>query len=156
MDTLAEDIVDAELNEKLDSCKHFLVDSLSLKSVANVFLTALCHPSTTFTSMKRNHIMCTSNSKKQPKSTLHPDLFWKALNIERVNTLMHTKTIRLRRALISCATEALTNLRGILQKMDVVHPFTRKEVTLKGDFLKIQTSQSVIHFSMIYKWLQRC
>ena len=70
-DTLLEDINDTELKEQFNSCKQYLVDSEIEKGRHSVFNFAM----SSSISSTRKWIMCTVNSKLQPNSTLHSDLF---------------------------------------------------------------------------------
>ena len=68
--------------------------TLSSKNVDIVYFISPCHLSTAFSST-RNWIICSAKSNTQTKSTLQSDLFWKPFKMERVDTFMHTKAIRL-------------------------------------------------------------
>ena len=96
--------------------------TLSLKKVDIVFSLSPCHPSTT-PFWTRNCIVCSSNwnlfnvacQTLLPKSTLHSNLFWKTLKMERVDTFVHTENTVTERSKLVCIKDDMTNLKEIAE-----------------------------------------
>ena len=119
MDSLLENIDDTELELGRKALFLQLIPRWlsAWKKEDNVFLNAQSHPSTIHFST-RCLITCSTNWDVQPKSTLHSDLFWKTLKMERVDTFMQ-------RSKFVCTPDDMVNLNKKLQEVDTC----RKERT---------------------------
>ena len=82
-----------------ENCGHVKISwlILSWKKEDNYFSISVCQPSSLLW-LTRNWITCSKSLNVQPKSTSHSDLFSITSNMERVDTVNHTKSIQLWRS----------------------------------------------------------
>ena len=135
MDTLLEDIDDAELKVELISCNHLFVDSELEKGKHCVFNIALLSYSYSCVNENLDHVLNQLNCGAKVNLAVGFVLknFEKAL--ERVDTVLLRKSVRLWRGLNSCVPRMIWPTWKINCRTNLVLIFAQeKEWSLKGVF----------------------
>ena len=152
MDTLLEDIDDAELKQEVNSCNHFLVDSEIKKAGHSVFNFIISSSNSSFLKKKLDHLF------SQLKCTVIVNL---AVGFVLKNFEGGTcrycyepeNSAVLERSNFVCTEDDLTNLGKKFQKMHIGRQCTKERANTKWHFHK--TTNVTVFWSLlkVYPWV---
>ena len=152
VEDIVGDVDDQSLREELESCKHFLTDTEMENGRHRVFIFAMSSFDMSWFNDKLDYVY------KELKCAAKVNLAFGFVlkNVEDASCryfYAHENNTVMERSKLVCTQADMTNLKDIMEKMDIVDICTRERSNTKWKFYKLTNLTIFLLYSKMYQWV---